>query len=382
MSKVLLVTNGHGEDAIGMRIGRELRARGLGVELFPLVGEGPRDATSGAEGIACVGPRATMPSGGIVAFGNVGNLLRDLRAGLPRLVLDQLRFLRAARERYAAAVAVGDVFCLLLALRSRLPVFFVGTAKSVRVAPYGPGEMRVLRAAAAVFVRDEVTAAALRSRGVPAQAPGNVMMDMLEGAPPAAVERPWLALLPGSREAAYEDARFLTRVARDVGQELGMPAMLSLAASLDRNRVAALLKDDGWSIGARAGFAFEGAAGAARLYGWRGRIGSVLAGAALALGQAGTANEQAAGAGVPVVAFEPGGAHRTGWYRMRQQRLLGEALLVVEKDERRARAEITRLLRDQEGRARMGRVGRERMGGPGGAAAIGATVAARIAGGA
>ena len=383
MKRVLVVSNGHGEDAIALRLARELRARGLQPELFPLVGEGPGEAH---DPTPLVGPRAAMPSGGIVAFGNLINLARDLRAGLAGLVGAQLRFLREASARYAATVAVGDAFCCAMARLSGLPAFFVGTAKSVRVAPYGPIEARILRGVAGVYVRDEPTAASLRARGVAATAPGNVMMDMLEGAPPPDLTPPWLVLLPGSREGAYDDARFLTRVARRLCRDRGLPVLLSLAGTLDRNRMVALLKEENWSVGACEGYAFDACAGGVRLRGWRGRIGALLrpavlegAGAVLALGQAGTANEQAAGAGVPVVAFEPGGAHRTGWYRMRQQRLLGEALLVVEKDEERAIAELERLLDDQPRRAHMGVVGCERMGGPGGAAAIADAVEAALA---
>lgn len=384
MKRVLVVCNGHGEDAIALRLARELRARGLEPEIFPLVGQGPSEA---ADPTPLVGPRATMPSGGIIAFGNVANFARDLRAGLARLVGAQLRFLRDAATRYAAVIAVGDAFCCGMARVSGLPAFFVGTAKSVRVARYGAVEARLLHGLAGVYVRDEPTARSLRERGVAATAPGNVMMDMLEGAPPPGIAPPWLVLLPGSREAAYDDTRFLVRVARRLCQGRDLPALLSIAGTIDRNRIVASLKDDGWSVGAREGYAFDAQAGDVRLYGWRGRIGALLrppalngAGAVLALGQAGTANEQAAGAGVPIVAFEPGGAHRTGWYRMRQQRLLGDALLVVEKEEARALAELQRLLDDEPRRAHMGAVGRERMGSPGGAAAIAGGVATELAG--
>ena len=50
------------------------------------------------------------------------------------------------------------------------------------------------------------------------------------------------------------------------------------------------------------------------------------------MGQAGTANEAAAAAGVPVVAFERDRDRKTAWYRMRQHGLLGEALAVLPGD--------------------------------------------------
>ena len=69
-------------------------------------------------------------------------------------------------------------------------------------------------------------------------------------------------------------------------------------------------------------------------------IGGILAGATLAIGQAGTANEAAAASGVPVVALELTGDRRSGWYRMRQERLLADAMLVVPGDPVAAAAAI------------------------------------------
>jgi len=93
-----------------------------------------------------VGPRRTMPSGGLIAMGNVGNLMRDLRAGLLPLVASQRRFLRRVRGSYDVAVAVGDVYALAMTLRARSSTVFVGTAKSVSVARYGAFENGYSRA--------------------------------------------------------------------------------------------------------------------------------------------------------------------------------------------------------------------------------------------
>ena len=44
-----------------------------------------------------VGPRRAMPSGGLIAMGNVRNIARDLRSGLLALTLAQRAFLARAR---------------------------------------------------------------------------------------------------------------------------------------------------------------------------------------------------------------------------------------------------------------------------------------------
>lgn len=347
---MLFVTNGHGEAAIAARIAQEVRALApLATDHFALVGAG-----LGQADFPDVGPQRAMPSGGLVAMGNVRAFGRDLAAGWFGLFAAQLRFLRTVRARYAAVVAVGDAYAAALVRLAGRPWAFVGTAKSAYVAPYGAFERRVLGAARRIFVRDGETAAVLRAHGLPAEAPGNVIVDLLADARryawPGAVR---IALLPGSRERAYADAERLADVTDRVAARVdGVAAALSVAPALDPARFAPL-------------FVRHPAIAA-----WPDGIGGILTGATLALGQAGTANEAAAAAGVPVVALELLGDRRTGWYRMRQERLLGAAMLVVPGDPTAACAAIVALLNDPARLARMGAAGRERMGGSGGAAAI------------
>jgi hypothetical protein len=347
---VLFVTNGHGEAAIAARIADEVRALApLRTDHFALVGAG-----LGGADFPDVGPQRAMPSGGLVAMGNVRAFGRDLAAGWLGLFAAQLRFLRAVHARYAAVVTVGDAYAAALVRLTGRPWAFVGTAKSAYVAPYGPFERRVLGPARRIFVRDAATAAALRAHGLRAEAPGNVIVDLLAAEERYAYPGPVrIALLPGSRERAYADAERLAAVAERVAARVpGVAAVMSVAPTLAAARLAPL-------------FARYPALGA-----WTGGIGGILNGATLAIGQAGTANEAAAASGVPVVALELAGDRRTGWYRMRQERLLGPAMLVVPGETSAAADAIVALLGDPARLARMGAAGVERMGGAGGAAAI------------
>ena len=250
---VLFVTNGHGEAAIAARIARDVRAFGrLATDHFALVGE-----RFGADDFPDAGPQRAMPSGGLVAMGNVRAFARDLGSGWLGLFAAQLRFLQAVRRRYAAIVAVGDAYAAALARTSGLPLIFVGTAKSAYVAPYGAVERRIIGAARRVFVRDAATAAALRGAGVAAEAPGNVIVDLLAGgrhAWPAPVR---IALLPGSRERAYADAERLAAVVERVAPRIaGLAAVLSIAPGLSVERFAPLLARHpligGWTGGSAA----------------------------------------------------------------------------------------------------------------------------------
>ena len=208
-------------------------------------------------------------------------------------------------------------------------------------------------------MRDAATADALRRRGVRAEAPGNVIVDLLAEDRRYEWPRPVrIALLPGSRERAYADAERIAQIVERVAARIpGVAAVLSIAPTLETARFAPVLERHP-SLGV-----------------WFDGIGGILAGATLAIGQAGTANEAAAASGVPVVALELAGDRRSGWYRMRQERLLAEAIMIVPGDPVVAADAIVALLGDPARLARMGAAGRERMGSSGGAAAIARAIA-------
>ena len=374
--RLLFVSNGHGEIAIADRIAAELRGLGEAIEIdhLALVGDIP------ARHARDVGPRRRMPSGGLIAMFNLPNILRDLRAGLLGLTLEQWRWLRASHGRYDAVIATGDAYALWMALRARSRTVFVGTAKSVLTARYGFGERRVLRHADEVFVRDEATADDLRRHGVAAEAPGNVIVDLFA----APAEGPTLApaiegfdvvvaLLPGSRAEAYDNASFLMDVVAAVARERpGIGAVLSLAPNVDAaHMVSALTPTYAVRPALMPGVPFDVLNGGRVLArAWCGDVGALLNGSTVVLGQAGTANEAAVAAGLPVLAVSRGTDREHGWYRHRQTQLLGDALVMISGDLDSAARELRDMLDDPQRRARLGELGRERMGPAGGARRI------------
>lgn len=378
MNRVLFVSNGHGEIAIAARLAMELQALGpIPCDHLALVGDFRYPST-----MREVGPRRAMPSGGVIAMGNFRNIARDVRAGLLAHTLAQLRFLRGVRGTYAAAVAVGDVFALIMALRAAArKTAFVGTAKSVYVAPYGTLEERAIRKADAIFVRDAATAQRLVQHGIGAARAANAIVDLYtgDGAPLDVPYDPLLAIFPGSRESAYDDAPFLTEVAAAIARrDPRAGAVLSIAPGIDGQRMCALFEAQGWEIarGAEADQPFSLVRNGREIVrAWAGPLGAMLRRATIVLGQAGTANEAAAAMGIPVVAFARSGEQRAPWYRMRQIGLLGEAMLVAPRDPQAAAQAVDTLLHDGARRAEMGRIGRERMGPPGAAAHIAAALA-------
>lgn len=380
MKRALFVSNGHGEIAIAARIAQDLPAA-IAADHLALVGgvHGAHDA--GAPEMREVGPRRAMPSGGLIAMGNVRNIARDVAGGLVAHTLAQLRFLHGIQGTYDVAVAVGDIFALIMALRAHArATVYVGTAKSVHVAPYGPFEQRLLRKADAVFVRDAATAEHLQRSGIAARA-ANVIVDLY--APPAEPVglsegfSPYLALFPGSREPAYRDAVDLCAIVRELAvTRPHAGAVVSVAPALTSERMMQALAADGWEVRAggneRQPFSLH-AGGREVARAWRGPLGAMLQNADAVLGQAGTANEGAAALGIPVLALDQSG--KRAWYRKRQIGLLGDALAILQGNARDAARELGALLDDTARRERMGAVGRERMGPAGGARAVAGEIA-------
>lgn len=384
---ILLVSNGYGEAAIAGYIAHAIAglAPGARLEHFPLVGHTGADAWPPG-----VGPQQDMPSGGLVANWNVRNLKADVRGGLVRLIVRQWRFLRAQR-RHDVTIAVGDVFCLAMALLARRPTIFVATAKSDDVSPHSWIERRIAHKAALAFARDERTARSLGASGVRVSYAGNAMMDGIQPgrfdlAPDSGAVR--FAVLPGSRaDAPHVAAAMLGRLRAIASllepQGRRVQAFVSVAPSVDAAALVSALASEGWQMPdppAGEGLIARVAQGSLEVALVRGAFGDVLAVSQVVLGQAGTANEQAAGAGRPVIAaLEPGeNPEKMLWYRMRQKRLLGDALLVLPSDKDEFARAVVALLADPTRLALMADVGHARMGGPGAAQTI-AGAALRLA---
>ncbi|MBV8281874.1 MAG: hypothetical protein JO347_07395 [Candidatus Eremiobacteraeota bacterium] len=373
-ANILLVSNGYGEAAIAGYIASAIAERDAKatVEHFPLVGRVP----------GSIGPQAEMPSGGLIAYWNVRNLLRDARAGLFSLTAAQFGFLRAQRAR-DAVVAVGDVYCLAACLLfAGRPTIFVATAKSESVAGHSGLEVAIAKRAREVFARDADTAVALAARGVKAHFEGNLMMDgvAITGIDLGARKEDLrVAVLPGSRADAPANAAAALRRLALVAQMIaprGVQAFIALAPSVDPAAPVAACERSGVKLTARQPGGAQGSTEGLDVRAIRDHFGDLLAQSDLALGQAGTANEQAAGMGLPVIASSAGQPGRVGWYRMRQQRLLGDALLVLPDDDLEFARGVVGLLADPARMQAMSATGRARMGGPGGSGAVAEAVLA------
>ena len=407
--RLLILSNGHGEDLIALRVIGALHRLlpDLELQVLPLVGEGNSYGKAEAMGmLRQVGPRQSLPSGG---FSNqsLRGLLRDLGAGLPLLFAKQTQLVRRWGERGDPILAVGDLLPLALAWASGSRFGFVGTPKSdftwasappsgwgsspladgyhrCKGSEWDPWEWHLMasRRCHLVAVRDPLTARGLRRHRVAALAPGNPMMDGFDVSPRPA----WLAgkqvvlLLAGSRhpEALGNFRRLLGGLPHRPPQPL---TVLTAVGSRPRpEELVAPLTEAGFAaipLPAPDCAAAAWQRGDVTLLIAPSRFEQWAGWADLGLAAAGTATEQLVGLGIPALSLPgPGPQFKAGFAR-RQSRLLGGAVTPCHN-----RTELTQrlqaLLQNEQERQRLGRIGRRRMGPPGASERLATLIATRL----
>ena len=404
---LLVISNGHGEDLIALKILKALHRLQptWTLKVLPLVGEGSCFQTAHAQGwLQRIGPGARLPSGG---FSNqsLSGLVTDLLAGLPLLTWRQWLCLQRERRSLAGVLAVGDLLPLLMAWSSRIPFGFIGTPKSDYTWSSGPGnalsdryhalkgsewdpwEWTLMRSRTCrlVATRDRLTARGLRRHGVDAISPGNPMMDGLGRAPsPTTLERcRRVLLLCGSRMPEA-----LTNFRRLISALIGMPSPVPLAvlAALgttpSEGELGSLLEELGFRNCPPPSTALQAAQcwvrGPLLLLLGPGQFHRWASWAEAGVATAGTATEQLVGLGIPALSLPGRGPQFTRGFATRQSRLLGGAVRTCESEAELGLA-LERLLADPVLRQEMGRLGRQRMGPAGGSDAIAQSVIRQLA---
>ena len=368
MKDIIFISDGYGEDTIAGFIIETLckKQDKFNVYAFPLVGVGKN---YNSFNIPLVGPRKELPSGGDLH--SFKRILGDLRAGLLSLLWSQYCFLKNLKESTKLVVAVGDIYPVLMAAAAGLrPVIFMGTAKSSWYYPYNSFEKFILkRFCNLVFTRDFPTSQALVEAGVIAKYAGNPMMDCfhIRGEDFGfKSDDTVIAILPGSRDVAYKDFPVILDGVEELflNSDCTLSFIAALASSTVKERL--LKNSPPWKFfpleGTSSGVTGFFKRGDMKITVVEGNFGDVINRGHIVIGQAGTGNEQAAGLGKPIVAFDSHGGKKLGWYRGRQKGLLGDALSVVEPSGKALAGEILNILMNKSKMEYMSKCGKERMG--------------------
>lgn len=385
--QLLVLSNGHGEDIIAVRIIQALQTLSSPPDIFvlPIVGEGHAYQKIN---VPIIGKVQNMPSGGFV-YMDSKELIRDVSGGLIQLTWNQIKSVRrwvrlqTSLGNQKAILAVGDIVPLLFAATSGANYAFVGTAKSeyyVRdeagLLPrksksakwenfsgsiYHPWERWLMSRSRcqAVFPRDSLTTKILKKWSIPAVDAGNPMMDGLKtnfsspgfdrgNAEDKEQIRPLIVtLLPGSRAPeAYNNWEMIMVSVSALVASLQQPDSLfsgagtmiflgAIAPGLDCGILSQSLHIQGWRLCDQSPVQIPDPDSLtfnqknAYLILTQAAYNECLHWGDLAIAMAGTATEQFIGLGKPAIAIPGGGPQYNAAFAEAQSRLLGISLTLV-----------------------------------------------------
>ena len=397
--RLLCLSNGHGEDAIAVRILQALRQEGFSqIQALPIVGEGHAYTNLGIPTIATV---KAMPSGGFI-YMDSRQLARDIQGGLVQLTWAQIKAVQSWAKEGGFVLAVGDIVPLLFAWLGGAPYGFVATAKSEYYLRdekgwllrkswwddrlersthciFQPWERWLMRRpqCKAVFPRDRITANSLQSFDVPAFDLGNPMMDGLtwqDGATDAS--RLTIALIPGSRPPeVYANWEIILQSLGELLEHFRKPLhfITAVASGLDAERLHQTLISYRWKQSEVNGYETGFGEKKATLELAPNRFAECLQRSQVAIAMAGTATEQFVGLGKPAIIIPGGGPQFTPAFAEAQTRLLGASVTLVERPNQVAEA-LRSLLSDPDRLQTIAENGRRRLGEPGAAQRIAAAL--------
>ena len=391
--KLLVLSNGHGEDEIAVRIIEQLQivTHNLEIAALPIVGQGYAYSKLN---IPIAGRVQQMPSGGFIYMG--GNpLWEDVRGGLIQLTIEQLRLVRHWGQENTAILAVGDIVPLLYAWLSKANYAFVGTAKSEYYlrdetewlaqtswlerqfgSVYLPWERWLMsrNSCKAVFPRDSLTTEILQKCSVPAYDMGNPMMDGITANNQSVkLEQLNVLLLPGSRmpEALRNWQQIITSLS-EIIKTFPPEKLQFLGAIAPALNLMAFIEEadaQGWETVTEQSHTVTLTKGKMSLILSQNSYQQFLQQSDIAIAMAGTATEQFVGLGKPAVIMSGAGPQFTYAFAEAQSRLLGCSIVMVENPEQVGMA-IAKVVNNPQLLAQIALNGKRRMGESGAAQRI------------
>ena len=358
---ICFLSNCYGEDRSAGLIAAELKKIKPQVRITgaPLISSG-KEYTK--RGIPLLTQSKVPPSGGFPTK-SLWGLLLDIPYGY--IPLKYYLTLKKMRLAIDYAVVVGDIPLLILGhLALRKKIVFLAPAKSNYKKPhYKIEEFFMRKIPQKVLTRDEYTAQNLRKKGIPAIFLGNPMMDGLTPKGINLGEPPIVGILPGSRSEAYKNFLKILKVVERIREKVRFAC--ALPQSLKIETIVRLAKKHNWFY--EKGMLKKNESSVLLV---KNGFEDIISKSEVIIGLAGTANEQAAGLGKPVVSFT-GCGPQTTFKRMKdQERLLGGAVKFVSDFPEGVVSEISFLLSNRKERVKRGKIGSFRMGPPGGAKKI------------
>ncbi len=333
-----------------------------------------------ARGIEVITDSYVPPSGGF-ATQSIGGFLADLFSGSLSIPGKFVKTIKKQKDKFKLAVVIGDVFLLWLTSRALkgtgVPILFYVHSKSDYIEPHYKIEERIIKKIASdIFARDQFSADNLVRHGLPAQFLGSVIMDDLKPGPDDLKlnkKIPTIGLMPGTRGEALDNFLLILQTVELLAQKRDLNFATAMVGSITDGMIREKTAPQGWTWSEeKPHSAIQ--KGKAKVYIARRAFINVVEASTVLIGLTGAANEQAVGLGKPVIAFTGIGPQTTRRRFTEQERLLGGGMKYVPEFPLGVAQAVEQLLDDPKAREQMGKLGKERMGGAGGAGKIAAFI--------
>ncbi len=333
MFRILLLSNGHGEDLSGSLIAKQLVNSGYSVEALPIVGKGIHYEK---EKIKIIGKTKEFTTGGI-GYNSFKGRLNEIFGGEIIYVLKRLYLTYKIRKKYNYFFVVGDI----------VPVFFAWVCKKdfftylVAYSSHYEGKLKlpwpskfflISKKAKKIYTRDFLTANDLTSQlKKKVSFFGNPFMDKYFFRDKELKKSDFsIGLFPGSRFPEILNNFVLIlevlEALSDFSYFQKIEFNFAIVNALSSSKIREIFENRKWvyleKINEKNLLKFQYKSLTVNLY-WN-TFDEILLKSRLCISMAGTAAEQAIGLGKPVIQIEGKGPQFTKSFAEAQRRLLGK----------------------------------------------------------
>ena len=268
-------------------------------------------------------------------------------------------------------IVVGDFLLMTLTIpalknNKSVPMVFIPTAKSDYIQAHFKIEKKFIKKYATIsFPRDQITTDDFLEYGINAQSCGNLMQDLLDPkAPIITSKEPVIALLPGSRDESYGNLEMMLSLLPSIKTPIHWAFVQ--AGSLTQETVNEVFLHKSWKCTNPDADIPVWEKNSQKVYCYPSTMfDSVALSCIFGISLAGTAGEQIAGLGKPIIGFKGTGPQSTKRRMDDNAKLLGESFIYVENYPVGVTAEIEKLINNSQERDRLGVIGISHMGNPG-----------------
>jgi len=340
LSRILVISNGHGEDISGCLLAKRLIELGNHVDALPIVGHGNSYLR---ENIRIIGKTRLFNTGGL-GYNSFKGRLDDLVNGQIIYLLKKLFLTYSLRKKYDSFLAVGDIVPILFAWFCRKKYFLYLVAYSSHyegklVLPWPCKFCLKSNRLKKIYSRDQLTADDLThqlKRKV--YFFGNPFMDIFDQCENKSDNSKTIFnLLPGSRLPEIENNFIIMldllenlsnyKIFNDISFEF------ALVDSFSKNKIQKILSQRNWQ------FQSNNEEVTIIIYSFKSIYISLiwnsfertLSRSDVVISMSGTAAEQAVGLAKPVIQIDGSGPQFTSSFANAQRRLLGDYVFCATK---------------------------------------------------